>query len=82
MHISLCAKSKIMHLLEDGKAFRIQSCVDSGSHVDLIPNTEVTEFDSTISYTPLIVADIVTVTRMAGRSIDFDYQSGEFIISI
>lgn len=71
----------MLKLLDEGMAFRIQACVDGGSRVDLIPNSEVTEIDCTISCTPHIVADIVTVTKMAGRSIDFDYQSGEFIIS-
>lgn len=81
MIITLCAKAKILKLLDEEKAFRIQSCVGAGSQVDLIPNSEVTEFDSTISCVPLIVADITTVTRMVGRSIDFDYRSGEFLIS-
>lgn len=81
MNITLCAKSKILNLLDEGKAFRIHSCVEAGSQVDLIPNSEVTQFDSTIACTPLIVADVQTVIRMAGRTIDFDYQSGEFLIS-
>jgi len=81
MNITLCAKSKILNILEEGKAFRVQSHVEAGPHVDLIPNSEVTAFDSTISHTPLIVADVLTVIHMAGRSIDFDYRSGEFLIS-
>ena len=81
MHITLCARSKILKLLEEGKAFRIKTCVAAGSQVDLIPNSEVAAFDSTISCVPLIVADVETVTCMAGRTIDFDYQSGDFLIS-
>lgn len=81
MKITLCARSKILKLLDEGKAFRIQSCVEASPRVDLIPNSEVTAFDSTISCIPLIVADVLTVTHMAGRSIDFDYKSGEFLIS-
>ena len=81
MHITLDAKSKILNLLENGKAFRVQTRLDAGSQVDLIPNSEVAAFDSTISGVPLIVADVETVTCMAGRTIDFDYQSGDFLIS-
>jgi hypothetical protein len=83
MNITLCARSKILRLLDPGRAFRIQATgtADAGSHVDLIPNTDVTGFDSTISSIPLVVADIQTVTLLAGQSIDFDYTSEEFIIS-
>jgi len=81
MHITLDAKAKILNLLDEGKTFRVHTRVDAGSQVDLIPNSEATRFDITIALTPHIVADIVTVTKMAGRSIDFDYQSGEFLIS-
>ena len=81
MFITLCARSKILKILDEGKAFRIQSCVETGSQVDLIPNSEVAQYDSTITCTPLIVADIITVTRMNGRIIDFDYETGEFLIS-
>ena len=81
MHVTLCARSKILSLLDEGKAFRVHARVDAGSQVDLIPNSEVTQFDSTITCVPLIVADIQTVTQMAGRYIDFDYQTGEFLIS-
>jgi len=81
MNVSLCARAKILTLLDDGKAFRIQASVGGGSHVDLILNSEKTEFDCIIATIPLIVADISTVTLTAGRSIDFDYRSGEFLIS-
>ncbi len=81
MLVTLCARSKILHLLDEGKAFRIQTCADTQPHVDLIPNSDVAQFDSTITCVPLIVADIQTVTLMAGRTIDFDYKNDEFIIS-
>lgn len=81
MKISLCARAKILKLLEDGKAFRIQASVNGGSQVDLILNSEMTTFDCIISTVPLVVADVSTATLTAGRSIDFDYRSGEFLIS-
>lgn len=64
-------------------AFRVQATgtAEAGSHVDLIPNESVTAFDCTISTVPLVIADIQTATLLANRSIDFDYNTGEFIIS-
>lgn len=83
MQITLCARSKILELVETDKAFRIQATegTEAGSHVDLIPNADVTENDSTISMVPLVVADVQTLTLLAGRDIDFDYNTGEFIIA-
>ena len=81
MLITLCARAKILGILEAGKAFRIQASVGGGSHVELILNSEKTEFDCIIATIPLVVADVSTATLTAGRSIDFDYQSGDFLIS-
>lgn len=81
MKITLCARAKILTLLDDGKAFRVKAHVGGGSHVELILNSEVGEFDCIITTIPLIVADISTATLTAGRSIDFDYPSGDFLIS-
>ena len=83
MQITLCARSKILQLLDADKAFRIQATgsAQAGAHVDLIPNVTVTGADSQISIIPLVVADIQTATLLAGQHIDFDYNTGEFIIS-
>lgn len=83
MQITLCARSKILQLLEVNKAFRIQATegIEAGSHVDLVPNVDMTENDSVISTVPLVVADVQTLTLLAGQDIDFDYNTGEFIIS-
>ena len=83
MLITLCARSKILQLLEPGKSFRIQSTgsMQAGSHVDLIPNAEAQPGDCTISQVPHVVADINTVTQMADQKIDFNYNTDEFIIS-
>lgn len=83
MNITLCARSKILQILEPGKVFRVQATgsAEAGSHVDLIPDTEITALDSTISVMPRVVVDIQTATLLAGQSIDFDYDTGEFIIS-
>lgn len=83
MQITLCARSKILQLLRGGKAFRVQATgnAEAGSHVDLIPNADVTAFDNTISLIPLVVADLQTLTLLAGQHIDFDYNNDEFIIS-
>ncbi len=83
MQITLCARSKILQLLEPGKAFRIQSngSAEAGSHVDLLPNVDVTDKDVTISSIPLVVVDLLTATLLSDRSIDFDYETKDFIIS-
>lgn len=83
MHITLCARSKILQLLEPGKSFRIQATGSAlaGSHVDLIINAEVLAGDSTISTNPSVIADVQTITILGGRSIDFNYDTNEFIIS-
>lgn len=81
MKISLCARAKILTLLDKGKVFRIKATIATGSHIELILNSEQTPFDCIIATVPLIVADISSATIIAGRSIDFDYQSGEFLIS-
>lgn len=79
MHITLCARSKILNLTEAGNFFRIN--VSSGSHIDLILNADVTLNDVTISSVPHIIADVSTVLKMVGRSIDYDYSTKEFVIS-
>lgn len=83
MRITLCARSKILQLLEPGSSFRVQatSIPQAGQHVDLIPNTEPKQFDCTISEMPRVVADMQTVTLMADQTVDFDYNTQEFIIS-
>lgn len=83
MKITLCARSKILKILEEGRAFRIQATgsAEMGSHVDLIPDSEVTAMDSIISSTPMVVADLQTITLLAGQTIDFDYGTDEFIIT-
>ena len=83
MRITLCARSKILQLLESGGIFRVQATgsFEAGSHVDLIPNSELKPGDSTISHVPHVVADIQTATLLAGRTVDFNYNTEEFIIS-
>lgn len=82
MHITLCAKSKILQLIGNGKCFRIKSTGSvKGSHIDLIPNAEINAFDVTICHIPKVVADIETIDLMLGQNIDFDYNTDEFIIS-
>lgn len=83
MRITLCARSKILQLLEPGSIFRVQATgsFDAGSHVDLIPNTELKLGDSTISHVPHVVVDIQTATLLADKTIDFNYNTDEFIIS-
>lgn len=53
----------------------------AGQHVDLIPNAEHRESDCVISDVPRVVADIQTVTLLADQTVDFDYNTQEFIIS-
>jgi hypothetical protein len=83
MRITLCARSKILQLLEPGSSFRIQvtTLPSAGQHVDLIPNTEERQFDCTILQVPKVVADMQTVNLLADQTVDFDYNTDEFIIS-
>ena len=83
MRITLCARSKILQLLEPGSSFRVQASPlqNAGHHVDLIPNTEVKPTDCTISLVPHVVVDIQTATLMADQVVDFDYGLGEFVIT-
>jgi len=83
MHITLCARSKILQLSAPGSSFRIQATgsLQAGSHVDLIPNDEVRQNDCTISAVPRVVADLQTATLMANQVVDFNYNTDEFIIS-
>lgn len=83
MFISLCAKSKILQLTLDGKCFRILSSGNSkiGSHIDLIPNDEITNNDVMVSHIPKVVADLNTINELLNQNIDFDYDTQEFIIS-
>ena len=83
MRITLCARSKILTLLKPGGSFRVQATALplAGQHVDLIPNTEVRQFDCTISDVPRVVADMQTVTLLADQTVDFNYNTEEFVIS-
>lgn len=83
MRITLCARSKILQLLEPGSSFRVQVTVVplAGQHVDLIPNTEDRPSDCIMSSIPKIVADFQSVTLMADQTVDYDYGTQEFIIS-
>jgi hypothetical protein len=83
MRITLCARSKILQLLEPGNSFRIHATgsLKAGQHVDLLPNTEEGPNDCIICHMPRVVADISTMTLLADKTIDYSYQDGEFIIS-
>lgn len=83
MHISLCARSKILQLTSVGKCFRVLSTGlnHAGSTVDLISDAEPSEFDVTISHIPRVIADLATINEMLNQDIDFDYKLDEFIIS-
>lgn len=83
MRITLCARSKILQLLDAGKSFRIQATgsYSAGSHVDLIPNAEVLPTDCIICHTPLVIADLQTATLLIDQVVDFDYDAEEFIIA-
>lgn len=83
MRITLCARSKILQLLEPGGTFRVQATgsIEAGSFIDLIPNSTGSENDVTISTVPHVVIDFNTSILMAQQVIDFDYETDEFIIS-
>jgi hypothetical protein len=83
MRITLCARSKILQLLEPGGTFRVQATgsIEAGSFIDLIPNSPRSDTDVTISAVPHVVVDYNTSILMAHQVVDFDYETGEFIIS-
>jgi len=83
MRITLCARSKILQILEPGKCFRIQAVgtIQAGAHIDLIPNEEFLPGDSIISHIPKVVVDFQTAVLLANQIIDYDYENEEFIIS-
>lgn len=64
-------------------AFRIQVTGDliAGSHLDLVPNSETTDADVIICDEPRIVADLFSFNHLVDKTIDYDYQNDEFIIS-
>lgn len=83
MRITLCARSKILKILEPGSSFRVQATGSmlAGLHVDLIQSSKPVPGDVTISHTPHVIADLSTVTALAGKVVDFDYTTDEFVIS-
>lgn len=83
MRITLCARSKILQLLEPGKFFRIKvtTLPSAGKHVDLLVNEEADEGDCIICSEPKVVADLKTATLLADQVVDYSYDNDEFIIS-
>ena len=83
MRITLSARSKILSLSSKGLPFRIQvtGSIEAGSHVDLVPHSPMVENDVTICSEPLIIADFQTVNHLVNQTVDFDYNTEEFIIS-
>lgn len=83
MRITLSALSKILQLTNTENAFRIQvtGSMTAGSHVDLIPNSKLTDSDVTICSVPLVIADFTSVNYLTNKSIDYDANAEEFIIS-
>ena len=49
--------------------------------MDLISNTEERQSDCTILQAPRVVADMQTASLLANQTVDFDYNTDEFIIS-
>jgi hypothetical protein len=79
MRVTPNAKAKILNLLEDDDSvFRITSTPETP--INLIPNSEIGIYDVTISITPKIVVDLSTVTKMIGKTVDFNYETSEFEI--
>ena len=83
MRITLSARSKILSLQSEGLPFRIQvtGSIQAGSHVDLIPHSNLGSNDVTICTAPLIIADFQTINHLVNQTVDFDYNTQEFIIS-
>jgi hypothetical protein len=83
MFITLCARSKMLRLLEPGFSFRIQADVlpEAGHHINLFPDSEARQNDCIINHSPRVVADYQTLTLMTDQVIDFSYTTQEFIIT-
>lgn len=52
----------------------------SGVHIELQPNSELREHDFKFCVAPLIVADMSSVTHLSTRTLDFDFDTNEFVI--
>lgn len=83
MKITLSARSKILSIGQTDKAFRILAIgsMIAGSHIDLIPISDLNNDDVIICSIPLVVTDIKSVALLADRTVDFSYDDDEFIIS-
>jgi Fe-S cluster assembly iron-binding protein IscA len=83
MRITLCALSKILELTKPEKVFRIQvtAIPFAGQHVDLYPDEAVKDDDCIICTSPKVVADLETATVLADQTIDFSFDTEEFVIS-
>lgn len=53
----------------------------AGSLVNLERNAIQTPLDVTINVMPMIIADIASVNYLEDKTVDFDYNTQEFIIS-
>ena len=82
MRITLSARSKVLQLFGESSCFRVQTSGDSiaGVHVELLPNSELREHDFKFCDAPLIVADMASTTYLANRTLDFDFDTNEFVI--
>ena len=80
MIITEAAEERIRLLSPDGP-FKIEThgSMDTGWHVDLVPNAESTSIDVTISSDPWVIADFLSVSRFALNTIDV--VNDEFVLS-
>ena len=83
MNITLSARSKILQLSSLGRPFRINILGDliAGSLINLEPNATLTPLDVTINVMPFIIADLASDNFLGDKTVDYDYNNQEFIIS-
>ncbi len=82
MRITLSARSKVLQLFGESSCFRVQATGDGidGVHVELQPNSTLREHDFKFCDKPLIVADLQSIPHLATRTLDFDFDTNEFVI--
>lgn len=83
MIITKSAEIQIGLLLRDGP-FKLSASgsFSQGWHVDLIANAEPLGTDVTICSKPWVIADLLAVSQLSGRTLDFNPVTDEFVISM
>lgn len=83
-YLTYCAKSKILDLINktDSQGLLFKICKNNSIEFNLIGNSEKCPIDAiTLSLKPLVITCQSTITRLKTHSVDFDYESQNFIFT-